>query len=378
VTPPETYDDAVVGAGILGLAHAYHLARRGRRVIVFERQLRAAGASVRNFGMLWPFGQPAGPLRRLALRSREIWLDVLRASDLWHEPAGSLHLAYHDDEAQVLAEFVASGKSACRLLTPDEALARSPVLQRAGLRAALWSPTEVCVDPREVIAGLPAWLAAQFGVVFRFDCAVVGYARPRAFACGREWNAERLWVCAGADLRTLYPAALGELGLMPCKLQMMRSFPCRDTYRLGPLLAAGLTLTHYRAFASCPTLPELRRRFAAELPEYVRHGIHVMAAQNGRGELVLGDSHVYGDAIEPFASAEIDTLILAYLRTFLAAPDLQIAARWQGVYVKQPTEPYCVAFPAPGVTSVTGVGGAGMTLSFGLAEEVVRQTLGEL
>ncbi len=31
------YDDGVVGAGIIGLAHAYALARRGRKVAVFER-----------------------------------------------------------------------------------------------------------------------------------------------------------------------------------------------------------------------------------------------------------------------------------------------------------------------------------------------------
>src|SRR5262249_35166102 len=92
------FDDAIVGAGIVGLAHAYHLARRGRRVIVLERGERAQGASVRNFGMLWPIGQPAGPPRKLALRSLEIWRQVLQASGLWHDSAGSLHLAYRDDE----------------------------------------------------------------------------------------------------------------------------------------------------------------------------------------------------------------------------------------------------------------------------------------
>src|SRR5919201_4720332 len=101
----ESFDDAVVGAGILGLAHAYHLARRGRRVAVFERGPRAQGASVRNFGMIWPIGQAPGRMHRLALRSRDHWLDVLRAADLWHAQTGSLHLAYRDDEAAVLREF---------------------------------------------------------------------------------------------------------------------------------------------------------------------------------------------------------------------------------------------------------------------------------
>jgi hypothetical protein len=36
-----------------------------------------------------------------------LWLEVLTSSGLWHRPFGSLHLAYHDDEAQVLREFVA-------------------------------------------------------------------------------------------------------------------------------------------------------------------------------------------------------------------------------------------------------------------------------
>ncbi len=142
------------------------------------------------------------------------------------------------------------------------------------------------------------------------------------------------------------------------------------------MLAAGLTLRHYRAFADCPTLPALGRRLDSELPDQGRFGIHVLAAQNGQGEIVIGDSHEYGDSIEPFDNPRIDELILAYLRTFVVIPDLAIAARWHGVYVKHPTDPYTIARPAPATLAVTGVGGAGMTLSFGLAEQVVTDWLG--
>jgi FAD dependent oxidoreductase TIGR03364 len=373
------YDAAVVGAGILGLAHAYELARRGNRVVVFERHPRARGASVRNFGMIWPIGQPAGTLYELAMRSRERWLEVLQAAGLWHEQAGSLHLAYHDDEAQVLREFVAGAAEdgrPCELLAPGEIGRRFPAVCQGGLRTGMWSPTEVCVDPRQVVAELPGWLQRTYGVSFVFGTQVLRYDRPRVITTNGEGSADRLVTCTGADYRELAPGSFAASGLVPCKLQMMRSQPYDGRFRLGTLLAAGLTLRHYRAFAHCPTLPALVRRLDAELPEYGRFGIHVLVAQNGLGELVIGDSHEYGEAIEPFDRAEIDDLILSYLRTFVTVPDLRIQARWHGVYVKHPSEPYVVARPSADVLAVTGVGGAGMTHSFGLAEQVIASWVG--
>ncbi len=373
------FDDAVVGAGILGLAHAYHLARRGRRVLVLEKGAWACGASVRNFGMLWPIGQPAGPLHALAGRSLTHWLAVLPAAGLWHARCGSLHLAYHQDEAQVLREFAREAPHRgydCTLLTADQIQERAPAVQPTGLQAGLWSPVETCVDPRAVLAGLPPWLARAHGVEFAFGYTVTAYDRPYVRADGREWSAGRLWVCAGDDFQTLFADAFRASGLTLCKLQMMRARPPAAPWRLGPMLAAGLTLRHYAAFAGCPSLPALVRRLEHELPEYVRLGIHVMAAQNGHGEVVLGDSHESGEAIEPFDKTRIDDLILAYLHGFLAIPDLEITSRWHGVYAKHPTQPFWVAHPADGVTVVTGVGGAGMTLSFGLAEQVIDDVIG--
>src|SRR5215475_10047706 len=92
-------DIAIVGAGILGLAHAYTAAKRGLKVVVFERSPRASEASVRNFGMIWPIGQPHGEMHQLALRSRAIWLEVLQDAALPYSAEGSLHLTYRDDEA---------------------------------------------------------------------------------------------------------------------------------------------------------------------------------------------------------------------------------------------------------------------------------------
>ena len=66
-------DVLVVGGGILGLGTAIAAVRRGLKVVVCERDEVARGASVRNFGMVWPIGQPPGEDLQAALRSRQLW-----------------------------------------------------------------------------------------------------------------------------------------------------------------------------------------------------------------------------------------------------------------------------------------------------------------
>ncbi|MGH9837468.1 MAG: FAD-dependent oxidoreductase [Blastocatellia bacterium] len=166
-------------------------------------------------------------------------------------------------------------------------------------------------------------------------------------------------------------------GLYRVKLQMMRSQAFGQELRIGPMLAAGLTLTHYKNFQDCPSLPALRERFAREMPDCVRYGIHVMASQHARGEITIGDSHEYNDDITPFDKEEINELILGYLRTFLRIPQLQIVQCWNGVYAAHLAELCWTDRPAPGVTIVASPSGRGMTMSFGIAEKIVAEVLGE-
>jgi FAD dependent oxidoreductase TIGR03364 len=367
-------DLAIVGAGIMGLAHAYVAAERGLRVVVFERHGRASGASVRNFGQIWPIGQPAGRLHELALRSRARWLHVLDSTGLFFSREGSLHVVYQDDEAAVAREFaeLAPGLGySCVWLNRDAVLERSAAVRSEGLLGALYSDTELTVDPRVTLATLPEWLREQFGVTFRFGTAVSAIDLPTIRTGSETWAADQAIVCSGDDFETLYPDVFASTGLTRVKLQMLRTEPQPAGWRLGPALAAGLTLRFYPTFAVCRTLPALRRRIAEETPEYDRWGIHGLVSQTSTGELTLGDSHEYGAQVDIFNREEVDDLMLAYIRGFLKAPTLRISQRWYGVYAKHPDQPYLVLRPAPGVRIVTSPGGSGMTLSFGIAEETL-------
>ena len=363
---------AIVGAGILGLAHAYLAAKAGKSVVVFEKSPRATGASVRNFGMIWPIGQPAGAMLDLALRSRELWLEILGRAKLPCRETGSLHLAYREDEAEVTREFAALALGlgyACRWLTSAQVLEKSQAVRPDGLIGGLWSSTELTVDPRQILQNLPIFLEQQFGVKFCFDTLVTAIDLPVIETSHGTWRADRVIVCSGDDFQTLYPRHFAASGLIRCKLQMMRTAAQSGGWQLGPSLAAGLTLRFYPAFQICTALPALSRRIAEETPEYDRWGIHALVSQTADGALTLGDSHEYGLDVDVFNKQEIDDLILEYTRGFLRAPGLTISKRWHGVYAKHPEKPLVVMTPQDGVRIVASPGGSGMTLSFGVAEQ---------
>jgi FAD dependent oxidoreductase TIGR03364 len=372
---PRKAEVAIVGAGILGLAHAYLAAKAGKSVVVLEKSPRAAGASVRNFGMVWPIGQPAGPMLALALRSRELWLEILSQANLPRRETGSLHLTYRADEAAVAQEFSEAGPKLgypCSWLKPREVLERSQAVQPEGLAGALWSSTEFTVDPRQILHLLPVFLAEQYKVQFVFGTAVTAIEHPVLHTGGGQWQAETVIVCSGDDFETLYPQHYATSGLTRCKLQMMRTAPQTNGWQLGPSLAAGLTLRFYPAFQVCKALPVLSRRIAEETPEYDRWGIHALVSQTVDGALTLGDSHEYGLAVDIFNKEEIDDIILRYTKQFLRAPDLTVAERWYGVYAKHPEKPLVVMQPEDGVRIVASPGGSGMTLSFGVAEQSIK------
>jgi D-hydroxyproline dehydrogenase subunit beta len=368
------YDVAVVGAGIAGLAIALAAARKGKKVVVFERSPKSLGASVRNFGLVWPVGQAAGTPFERAMRSREIWLQLSQEAGLSVAENGSLTLAYHDDEQAVLEEFVALGMGQgydCALLTPADIKRFAPAVKLEGLKAGLWSRTECTVSPRQALPQLAHYLEHHLGVDFFWSRAIIHVEPGHVADFYDVWAAERVYICGGQDFETLYPKVFAESGITRCKLQMMRTGAQPGQWKLGPSLCAGLTLRHYDNFAQCPSLERVSARYDAENPLFKQWGIHVLLSQNAAGELITGDSHEYGWDVSPFDREEINREILKYLDTFAQFPDPQIVETWHGIYPKIPGQTALVHTVDPDVWVVNGLSGAGMTLSFGLAHEIV-------
>src|SRR5580700_4138368 len=148
VTPTsQSYDVAVVGAGVCGLAHALAAARRGKRVVVIDRDAQANGASVRNFGFVTVTGQQAGTCWRRAMRSRDVWDEVAAAAKIAIVQRGLMTVARRPEARAVLEEFLLTEMGEqCRLIERDKLDEYGAGLRAREFSGALYSPHEVRVE----------------------------------------------------------------------------------------------------------------------------------------------------------------------------------------------------------------------------------------
>jgi glycine/D-amino acid oxidase-like deaminating enzyme len=102
------YDVAVIGAGIVGLAHALAAARRGKSVVVIDRDAQANGASIRNFGFVTVTGQQQGACWSRAMRSRDVWAEIVAEAGIAVAHEGLAVIARRPEAMAVLESFRAN------------------------------------------------------------------------------------------------------------------------------------------------------------------------------------------------------------------------------------------------------------------------------
>jgi FAD dependent oxidoreductase TIGR03364 len=362
------YDVAIVGAGIVGLAHALAAARRGMRVVVVDRDARAVGASIRNFGFVTVTGQQSGATWARAMRSRDVWDEIAAPAEIPIVHSGLLVVARRPEALGVLEAFRATpmGRD-CELSTSHEARRRWPVLS-GEVAGVLFSPHERRVESREAIPRLAAWLAARHGVEFRWRTAVHAIEASGLATSTGPIAARYVIVCPGDDLATLYADRLAAHGVRRSKLQMLRLRP-KAPFVLPAAVMSDLSLTRYLGYAELPAAAPLRARLAAEQPKHLAAGVHLIVVQSADGSLVVGDTHVYGHTLDPFADERYDALVLEELHAVLPELDYEISERWIGTYASLDDRPVLTDAPAENVRLVVVTSGTGASTAFAIAEE---------
>ena len=370
---PMDADVAIAGAGIVGLAHAYDAVLRGLRVAVVDRDPYAVGASVRNFGHGIASALAGTEAHAVALEARERWLALGHAAGFAASAHGTLMVARHADELAAMAAFADRHPEIATVLSPRAAADLAPIpAADAGVLGALHAPGDLRVDAERAVGAIATYLADAHGVRFAWGARVDAYEPGVLHTARGPVRAPAIVLCPGAEL--LEHSA--REGLTRCRLQMLEvEAPAGRRY--GPALMTGLSLLRYPGFAALPEVAAVRERLEAHRPDIVDHGVHLIVTQRPDGRLVVGDTHAYGVAVEPWREEALDELLLAEAGALLGARELRVRRRWVGVYPAAPGSPFAVEAPCRGVRVVGVVSGIGMTTALGLAPRVLDGLLAD-
>jgi FAD dependent oxidoreductase TIGR03364 len=378
-------DLAIVGAGIVGLGHAVAAQQRGLSIAVIERNERAIGASIRNFGH-GCFTAQAGLALRYAETARTRWQQLAKDAGFWLQDAGTVVVARADDEYAVLEDFRARRGEDVVLL--DAAAVGERVPTGSDVVGGAWLPRDLRVDPREAIPAITSWLEAG-GVRFHWSSAMQEVTPDGVRTSQGLIEADRVVVAVGHDVDRYYPEVAREAELVRCVLHMLRVTNVSGTGgsaagRIDPAVLSGYSLLRYAGFApgtddhgsregtGNTALEQVRERLAREVPLARQLDLNLMFTQRPDGDLTIGDTHSYARTPEPFQSETADDLILEQTAKLLGVGGLTVRERWRGVYASA-REPFLVAAPHPSTRVVSVTSGIGLTTGFGLAEEVIAE-----
>ncbi|HLS92108.1 MAG TPA: TIGR03364 family FAD-dependent oxidoreductase [Microbacterium sp.] len=357
----EIYDVAVVGAGIVGLAHALAAHRRGLRTIVVDRSDSLRGSTVRNFGHVGT-AMLSGEGREYAERAREIYLEIAPQAGFWLARRGTLMVATADDEMQVLRE---SGQG--RLLSAREVSDLAPV---AGAVGGALLKEDMQVNPREAGPRIAAWLAAQ-GVDFAWRTNALG-ADPGSLHTARGVvRAETIVFCVNLDLDLVLPEVAERNGVGRCALDMMLASGVGLEF---PVLT-GSSMLRYPAFRSTSAYGDLRARFDRERPDMVDFDVNQMYTEAPGLGLFIGDTHRTELTLSPFHDERAFELLERETRRLFGLPTIDVKQRWQGAYAKGDGD-FVRERVDDGVYATAVTTGVGMTTGLGLGESVINEIYG--
>ena len=366
-----SFDLAVVGAGIVGLSHALAAAKRGKRVVMFDRDAQANGASVRNFGFITVTGQKAGECWNRARRARDIWVDLAPKAGIEIVHQGLAMVARRPEGAAVLEAFSKTEMGEqCQLMTPMEAFARCPFLRTDTAKAVLWSPYELRVESATAIPKLAAYLEEIHAVEIHRGVTVHSVEGDRLETSAGTFETGATVVCPGDNYNGLFADRIAQFGLTRVLLHMMR-VDTAPQIRLGCTIMSDLGLIRYHGYADLPDVAALRAVIEQEQPDAVAHGIHLIAVQSSDGSLIVGASHLYSDDPPASDPVDVDRLVTEEMQAVLNLPAWSVRERWTGTHAYATDRLALIDSPSETVRLVLVTSGTGASTGFAIGEEVI-------
>jgi len=329
----------IIGAGVVGLSTAYHLARAGLRgILVLERETVGSGSTGRSLGgFRVDFSTEVNirfsleSMKALEGFAEEFGVDPdLRRIGYLLLTTGEELAARLRENASRLARFGVE----VEVLRPSEIGARWPYLSTGDLAGGTFCARDGTVGPSELTRGYAAG-ARRHGVAIREGAEVVGIEVSSGRVTAVRTRTERVptprvLCAAGAWSAWIGRMAGVEIPVMPVR---------RQVFVTGP----------------CPAIQGL-------VPQVVEVGKGWVFRREGAGFLIYGPQDPAPDGVAALDWGSVGWAVAAAAHRVPALADAEVLGGWAGLYDISP-DSHAILGPVPGLEGffvATGFSGHGI------------------
>jgi len=329
----------IIGAGVVGLSTAYHLARAGLRgILVLERETVGSGSTGRSLGgFRVDFSTEVNirfsleSMKALEGFAEEFGVDPdLRRIGYLLLTTGEELAVRLRENASRLARFGVE----VEVLRPGEIGARWPYLSTGDLAGGTFCARDGTVGPSELTRGYAAG-ARRHGVAIREGAEVVGIEVSSGRVTAVRTRTERVptprvLCAAGAWSAWIGRMAGVEIPVMPVR---------RQVFVTGP----------------CPAIQGL-------VPQVVEVGKGWVFRREGAGFLIYGPQDPAPDGVATLDWGSVGWAVAAAAHRVPALADAEVLGGWAGLYDISP-DSHAILGPVPGLEGfyvATGFSGHGI------------------
>jgi sarcosine oxidase subunit beta len=319
-TQEESADVVVIGAGIMGLAIAYHLARLGAEsIMVVDKGYLCGGASGRNGGGVraqWSSEANVRLMQESIRICREFATEM--KINVWFRQGGYLFLARSENVRRSLEKSV-EVQNECglgtRMLTPKEAKKIVPQLETSSLLAASYNLDDGVVFPWPFVWGF-AEAAKKLGAKIATFTEVVGFRTQ-----GSRIKAVLTQPAAGAPASSRGPTAIRTSKVV----NAAGAWSPEIAKMLGVVLP---NTPHRHEICSTEPLKPWLKPLVADLED----GLYF--SQSTRGEIVggIGQERVPPGLNQESSHAFLGRYAEAIIRACPILGGVKVLRQWAGCY----------------------------------------------
>jgi sarcosine oxidase subunit beta len=319
-------DVVVIGAGIMGLSIAYHLAKLGTtKVLVVDKGYLCGGASGRNGGGVRAQWSTEANVRLMqeSIRMCRDFANEMKIN-VWLRQGGYLFLVRSEEKRRAL-EASCSVQNACglptRMLSPTEARAIVPELDVTDVVAASYNPDDGVVFPWPFVWGF-ATAAEKRGVEVATFTECTGFETRGA-------------AITGVHLRTLSHDGEHETGRAFVRTRKVVNACGAWAPHVARMLGVELpNKPHRHEICSTEPLKPWLRPLVADLTD----GLYF--SQSTRGEIVggIGQEHVPEGIDQNSSFAFLGLYASSLVRACPTLAKVKVLRQWAGCYDLTPDQ----------------------------------------